>query len=99
MWSTVQISIKPFVPGDMIAVVYQKLDDAGLASEEGFLTLTNNLHRMTMAISSRIQSSSIPLKCAEAWAMYLTVRLQGMDSGEARRGVEQVVSTLHAATQ
>lgn len=85
--------------GDMIAVLYKELDNAGLTSEEGFFMLANNLHRMTMAISVRTQSSNIPLRCVEVWAMYVTLRLQGMGSVESREGVEQIVIALHAATQ
>ena len=77
--------------GDIIASLYLSLDDAGLGSEEGFLALTNNLHRMTMATSRRVQS---PIKCVDAWAAYVTLRLEGMGPEESRKGVEQILVTL-----
>ena len=76
---------------DIIASLYQELDDAGLGSEEGFLALTNNLHRMTMAISRRVRS---PINCVDAWVAYATVRLEGMGPEESREGVEQFLVTF-----
>ena len=83
-------------PADMLVFSHGKLKDAGLDSEESLLALANTLHRMTVEIAtSEIGHDSGPPECSEIWTMYLTLRLQGQPSTEAREGVTGVVRRLY----
>ncbi len=83
-------------PADMLVFSHGKLKDAGLDSEESLLALANTLHRMTAEIAAgAIRHDSDPPKCSEIWAMYLTLRLQGQPSTEAREGVVGSARTIY----
>ena len=80
---------------DMLVVVHQHLDKAGLASEEDLLTMSNTLHRMTIQIGNRAAAVNVPLKCAEIWAMYLSSRQGGLSVEESRDGVIALTSAIY----
>ncbi len=83
-------------PADMLVFSHGKLKDAGLDSEESLLALANTLHRMTSEIAAAaIRHDSDPPKCSEIWTMYLTSRLRGKPSTEAREDVTGVVRRLY----
>ena len=86
-------------PADMLVVSHEELKKAGLDGEESLLDLANTLHRMTAEISASAGASGLdPPRCSEIWVMYLTLRLQGQPSTEAREGVTGVVGTLYGLT-
>ena len=83
-------------PADMLVFSHGKLKDAGLDSEESLLELANTLHRMTAEIAAAALGRNSDLtKCSEIWTMYLTLRLRGQPSTEAREGVTGVVRMLY----
>ena len=86
-------------PADMLVVSHEELKKAGLDGEESLLDLANTLHRMTAEISASAGASGLdPPRCSEIWVMYLTLRLQGQPSTEAREGVTGVVGVLYGLT-
>ena len=87
-------------PADMLVFSHSKLKDAGLDSEESLLELANTLHRMTVEIAtSAIGHDSDPPECSEIWTMYLTLRLRGQLSTEAREGVVGAARMLYGVIQ
>ena len=83
-------------PADMLVFSHRKLKDAGPDSEESLLALANTLHRMTAEIAAAaIRHDSDPPECSEIWTMYLTFRLRGQPSTEAREGVTEAVRRLY----
>ena len=86
-------------PADMLVFSHGKLKEAGLDGEESLLDLANTLHRMTVELAASATASDFdPPRCAEIWTMYLTLRLQGQPSTEAREGVTGVVRALYDLT-
>ena len=82
--------------GDMLYVVYQKLDEAGL--DESLPAVTNNLYSLTQEIVPSAKRAKVPLRCAEIWVMYLQARLKGMTTEKAQRGVSSLTRTLLGMT-
>ena len=77
----------PMVASDMIVKVHQLLGEAGLGKEETLLTLSNNLHSMTSAISSAASSMDISFKCTEVFGLYAMARREGLTQEVAKEGV------------
>ena len=79
---------------DMLYVAYTFIKDAGLT--EGLLDVFNNTYEVTTE-TSRIASlaDAPPMKCAEIWSMYATVRRQGMTSEDAIKGLVDVVRAIY----
>ena len=80
---------------DMLVVVHNKIKEYGLGKEGGLLNLANTLFRMTNEISIGARNANAPLRCSEIWAMYLTLRGQGLPVEEARRGVADLAQSLY----
>ena len=69
--------------GDMIAKMYQMLQDAGLEREDGgYLGIANTFHGMSSEVSTLIGE---PFQCAELLAVYTTSRYGGY-APEVSRG-------------
>ena len=78
----------------MLVVVHGYIDQAGLAGEENLLRLSNNMHRMTMEITTYASAVDVPIKCSEIWSMYVISRQEGRSQQEAMEGVSAIVRTL-----
>lgn len=86
---------KPMRAGDMLFAVSKMLDDRGLGDEEGLLPVSVNLHRLTVEVAAYAANASIPLKCAEIWAMYVNARQNGRTPTESMRGVAGIAKALY----
>lgn len=79
---------------DMLTFSRNKLDEAGLAGEEGLLSVSNTLFGLTSSLSALGVSYSRNMKCAEIFSLYLTARLNGQSPKESKDGVYALVSAL-----
>ena len=87
-------------PANMLVFSHSKLKDAGLDGEENLLALSNTLHRMTVEIAAAaIGHASDPPKCSEIWTMYITLRLRGQPTTEAREGVVGAARMIYDVIQ
>ena len=80
---------------DMVYVSHKRLDEAGLGRRESLLAITETLHRLMREIGPAARRVGVPIKCAEVFAMYLVVRLDGMSPEESRNGIAAVVKGLY----
>ena len=79
---------------DMLTLSRNKLDEAGLAGEEGLLSVSNTLFGLTSSLSALGVSYSRNMKCAEIFSLYLTARLNGQSPKESKDGVYTLISAL-----
>lgn len=85
---------EPIRAADMLVVVHRHIDQTGLAGEEDLLGLSNNMHRMTMEITTYATAVDVPIKCAEIWSMYVISRQEGRSQQESMEGVSAIVRAL-----
>ena len=84
----------PMKAGDMMVVAYQTLDKAGLGDQEKLPQLADNLYRLTTDVADLSRTDDVPVRCAQIWSMYLTLREKGREPAEAVTGVYGVVKGL-----
>ena len=81
---------------DVLVVVYQQLQDAGLEGEEGLLDLTENLYKLTATFETIYRSARIdpPNKCRDPWASYVILRRERYSPDEARGSLVEIAMVL-----
>ncbi len=79
---------------DALVVAHRLIKEAGIA--EGLLEVFNNMYEVTSEVSAIASlAGASPPDCIEIWAMYATVRQQGMTSEDAKVGVVDVVRGIY----
>ena len=90
----------PLKVADVLVGLSTSLKEAGMEQEEGLLDLVNNLFRLSNEVDLLDKLAKIdsrPNKCAEPWAMYITIRReQNAPPEKAIKGVTSIFKSLYS---
>ena len=90
----------PLKVGDVLVGLSTILKEAGMEQEEGLLDLANNLFRLSKEVDLLDKLAKVPdraKKCAEPWAMYITIRReQNAPPEKAINAVTSVFESLYS---